>query len=732
MTSSEFDLARILRDRQSLASIGIQELAAEINDGEDALLKLPAFQRDAVWDEDRLSRLWDSLFRGFPIGSLLLCPAENFAESNLRIRSLQSSVRDSAHSSRALTGQEVFILDGQQRSIAVSLGFRDTRVGAIERLWVDIGEADHGESDLAFYVTTTLRPWGGTIPYDHPKEIEMLEPLGFSNRHAFQQDSGSMLLRSFPLAAKLPVPVAEWLAHASEADPFDPLQIEHLHPSLRSRYVENVEALRARLSSLTRAIQVLREARIPIHIVYNLSNIGDLNTAFNRLNSQGVVMGPDELFYSALKMKWPEFHDMVWTVFANREFGRLMTPLRIVHLSLRLAMAATSGSAAESLIGNDEEQEEEEEPADRAPDVVALNSKQYNRIFTGDQHDIDQVIAQLRAVYAGHHRKGPFTESLIQCRNAILYAPDKGGDDPGLPIPLVARLDWHYWHVACACVYGKDISPDLVRNDLIRLALYMHFFFGRGGHRARESLVRAIFRVARSAPAKTEGMFEAIYDAVLKRTNDEERIGFQVLSTEQYATGLRPVGDSVFSEMLKSSGDALLYVQRSWINRWYGGYDPAAFQLRREDTPYDLDHIVPSASVNMRGIRDIPRAFWDDVTMRYLLQGSIGNLRVWPKELNRSDQDLAPGDKLRFEGRHLSVKRRLQWYRLCDDDDLANASHIATDTVEGWKNISTNKHDWFEEENRERFKALVVQRAERIFSDLVGPTRLNELAGMLK
>ena len=205
-----------------------------------------------------------------------------------------------------------------------------------------------------------------------------------------------------------------------------------------------------------------------------------------------------------------------------------------------------------------------------------------------------------------------------------------------------------------------------------------------------------------------------------------------MLSTEQYATGLRPVGDSVFSEMLKSSGDALLYVQRSWINRWYGGYDPAAFQLRREDTPYDLDHIVPSASVNMRGIRDIPRAFWDDVTMRYLLQGSIGNLRVWPKELNRSDQDLAPGDKLRFEGRHLSVKRRLQWYRLCDDDDLANASHIATDTVEGWKNISTNKHDWFEEENRERFKALVVQRAERIFSDLVGPTRLNELAGMLK
>jgi len=33
---------------------------------------LPEFQRTFVWDDDKILRLWDSLYHGYPVGQLLL------------------------------------------------------------------------------------------------------------------------------------------------------------------------------------------------------------------------------------------------------------------------------------------------------------------------------------------------------------------------------------------------------------------------------------------------------------------------------------------------------------------------------------------------------------------------------------------------------------------------------------------------------------------------------------
>ena len=49
--------------------MSIFELVNEIDD-EDIVL--PAIQRDFVWDEDRIELLLDSMFRGYPVGIVLL------------------------------------------------------------------------------------------------------------------------------------------------------------------------------------------------------------------------------------------------------------------------------------------------------------------------------------------------------------------------------------------------------------------------------------------------------------------------------------------------------------------------------------------------------------------------------------------------------------------------------------------------------------------------------------
>jgi uncharacterized protein with ParB-like and HNH nuclease domain len=52
--------------------MSIFQLVNEIADNE---IVLPAIQRDFVWDEERVERLFDSVLRGYPNGIALLTGA---------------------------------------------------------------------------------------------------------------------------------------------------------------------------------------------------------------------------------------------------------------------------------------------------------------------------------------------------------------------------------------------------------------------------------------------------------------------------------------------------------------------------------------------------------------------------------------------------------------------------------------------------------------------------------
>ncbi|EKN3755408.1 DUF262 domain-containing protein [Yersinia enterocolitica] len=53
----------------SISTITIRKLLQLISEGE---VRIPAFQRDFVWEPDRVQFLMDSLYKGYPIGTLLL------------------------------------------------------------------------------------------------------------------------------------------------------------------------------------------------------------------------------------------------------------------------------------------------------------------------------------------------------------------------------------------------------------------------------------------------------------------------------------------------------------------------------------------------------------------------------------------------------------------------------------------------------------------------------------
>lgn len=75
--------------------------------------QIPTFQRDVVWDEDKVKRLWDSVFRFYPIGSILIWQTQTKLQKH---RQIGGFPLDAKNSDRY---EQQYILDGQQRTTAL-------------------------------------------------------------------------------------------------------------------------------------------------------------------------------------------------------------------------------------------------------------------------------------------------------------------------------------------------------------------------------------------------------------------------------------------------------------------------------------------------------------------------------------------------------------------------------------------------------------------------------------
>ncbi|MEJ7829692.1 MAG: DUF262 domain-containing protein [Segetibacter sp.] len=77
---------------------GLEEIANWQLDAQNSKVGLPALLRGYVWKPKQVEALWDSLLRGFPVGSFLV--SENGPNQ-----------------------EKKDLLDGQQRATAIAMGF---------------------------------------------------------------------------------------------------------------------------------------------------------------------------------------------------------------------------------------------------------------------------------------------------------------------------------------------------------------------------------------------------------------------------------------------------------------------------------------------------------------------------------------------------------------------------------------------------------------------------------
>lgn len=107
---------------------------------------LPAIQREFVWGRDKITRLFDSLMRGYPIGSFLMWEVDptNAGRFAFYDFMLNYHERDNPRCAptRPLSGQRVTaVLDGQQRLTALNIGLRGSDARKRPRMWANNPEA---------------------------------------------------------------------------------------------------------------------------------------------------------------------------------------------------------------------------------------------------------------------------------------------------------------------------------------------------------------------------------------------------------------------------------------------------------------------------------------------------------------------------------------------------------------------------------------------------------------
>src|SRR5690554_1799483 len=96
-------------DRIKPDSYGITTYLENLQRGQ---YQIPTFQRDVVWDRDRVKKLWDSIYRFYPLGSILVWHTETRLQNH---REIGGHVLQDEPSSRDFN----YLLDGQQRTTAL-------------------------------------------------------------------------------------------------------------------------------------------------------------------------------------------------------------------------------------------------------------------------------------------------------------------------------------------------------------------------------------------------------------------------------------------------------------------------------------------------------------------------------------------------------------------------------------------------------------------------------------
>jgi hypothetical protein len=639
---------------------------ASYSDGVAYPLSLPPIQRGFVWKPRQIADLWDSLLREMPIGSLML--------QRHKGEDLVVPIPNSTEKVAIQPGKAGFhLLDGQQRTLAMLLGWRKGSQDPDHRLWVDLGEDGKNGARFMLRVTSRSQPFGfqrGT----HEKLSRGDRKKAYEHHEKNHPEDRNKQFHELDLEVTRP-----WKAGTEKELLF--VQLRDVWNVVRNESADKWEEIvatklvgceldetaKSRLQELCKALLKLKNAWIALVCVPTLhepknNDLDDpahdpLTMLFERISTGGTRLSPEDLLFSIIKQAYPESHNFVYQI--HKDVGTLLTAPDYVMTALRLACAIDSET--------------------QHVDNANPSAREFHRYLKDGKllGNAQRPGPLRRMIMSNDSTSNPLVLSFKNLNDLLRYKsePVHGTRDIGIPLamfpylnrPLVQVLV--FWLVRLF-VHGSP-DPKLLeasRDDLVRFVLFWVFC----NRRAKDAYdaSKAAFEILRKHPISQPFPGRELYKRITEGGEGRDPSFVKIVYPEALnVLDLTPdprlrtmemrlkniMGESnnglrdLFSDFWWRK-DLLLWLERDYVERKFCNYNfLAGRDERTEDSvPYDFDHLVPQAhwsdgrssaklDESMVG-KEVKEAFkkgW----IRNGLGNAIGNYRVVDSSENRSRGD---------------------------------------------------------------------------------------------
>lgn len=566
----------------------------------DSEVTIPAIQRGLVWKPNQVELLWDSILRGFPIGSFLLSDV----------------VEGNSHG-------KYYLMDGQQRYNAISIGF-NTVTDARAVLWIDIEPPTTNSSTRTFWIkaTTTPHPWGYKND-DNSSRLSTSEKRSALKKFCLDgniYNNTFSLKDTWPVESICPMPLWCFIQAAYETT-----DAESFYNKACQLFLDSNYAYRERINitedaqvyvkeKLYPAFTALKEYRINCnHLSQSVmetetnndtSEQTTLEILFNRLNTGGTQISRDDLNYSAIKAYWPSIKDV-----NDRLAENYMNPSHLVMLAFRLALTKDSDKGLRN----------------------ELSIKQI-RSYANKKEERENI----EMLYRGKEKESILERILSQIDLWLGVTDADELRTPSILRTLIARNSPDIYLLLMYFAYkNQQNSIQLTASEIKSLAFSLHWF-----SLDKKGCVQEIFTRCKDGINKTnlqKGIARLMHDSkLLPVYSPEELQNFvQIEESSKWRiwNSIPAAANTFFNQIFwygnVEAKEILLYAEREYINTHFANYDPARQDLWAEyNRPWDFDHIV--ARNRIKG-KQGPYREYDKVWLE-----SIGNIAAISFESNRS------------------------------------------------------------------------------------------------
>lgn len=642
----------------NLSLFNLREIAGwQMN--QNSKVFLPNIQRGFVWKPKQVEDLWDSLLRGFPVGSFLM--SKNVDNYDL--------------------------IDGQQRATAIFLGFynpfdksntlniwslkkknntnvdSDNNINRIPVLWIDIdSENKYSNRKYLFRLVTAAHPWG----YQSEKNNEKLSVSDrknaleiLSNNHHHNNKKNNYIQYNnttyFPYDCVLPIPVC-FLWNAQNACDVINSANKHLPYYLKTKnsndsfddkigYINKLKENKEKIDNLISEFYKINNTKISCNVVKKevMDDLANSNeeanedpTLFVRLNSAGTPLSGDDLIYSIYKSIFPKSKEIIENISAD-----FIQPKIVLSLVTRLAATFIDENKPQYLkkfsVRDFQNKLQDDKYKQKLEDVVK-NSESDNGINSLFSAAIDILSLEENESFEG---KIPpvMVKQFIKSNQDLFFMLLCWLKQNGTNVSeerqkkIVAKLFIFSWFKLED--FQRLWSEGLLDEDFWEKKLDSIFKWKPDDPKAKN--LKGIPPLPSpdmlSTYYKSSTVFKTFYKAEENRWGVCTKYDAKVPGNEIVNFIKKHLGDELdynyfygwhFMHFIISRRELLLFAQREYINKEFESFNQFE-DLDDTNTPWDWDHIYPNSWFHNKHCKQIIKD-WGN---------SIGNLRALALSKNR-------------------------------------------------------------------------------------------------